>query len=55
MKKLMESDRARILDYVGHEPEVNVFFIGDIENFGVDSDEVNVFAHTKDGQWIVWF
>ncbi len=51
MKKLTERDRARILDYVNQEPEVNIFFIGDIENYGVDCEDVSVFAHEKDGEW----
>jgi predicted GNAT family acetyltransferase len=51
MKKLTENDRERILEYVGHEPEVNIFFIGDIENFGVDSEEVGIYAHDINGFW----
>jgi len=51
MIKLTENDRARILDYVGHEPEFNIFFIGDIENFGVDSEDVGIYARETNGQW----
>lgn len=51
MRQLTEHDRARILEYVGHEPEVNIFFIGDVENFGVDSEEVSIWAG---GQGDVW-
>ncbi len=51
MMRLQEQDRERILEYVGHEPEVNIFFIGDVENFGVDCDEVSIFATEKDGTW----
>lgn len=51
MKKLTENDKARILDYVGYEPEFNIFFIGDIENFGVDSEDIGVYAHEINGRW----
>lgn len=51
MKKLTENDRARILDYVSFEPEFNIFFIGDIENFGVDSEDVAIYTHEINGHW----
>lgn len=44
MRKLTERDRGKLLEYVGAEPEVNLFFIGDVENFGVESDEVGIWA-----------
>jgi predicted GNAT family acetyltransferase len=44
MKKLRESERSRLLDYLMAEPEINMFFIGVIENHCIDSDEVAVFA-----------
>ena len=44
MKKLEEKDREKILEYVGQEPEMNLFFIGDIENHGIDTEEVSIFA-----------
>ena len=50
MRALHETDRDMILDYVNHEPEVNLFFIGDIENFGVDCSEVSVFANEISGE-----
>lgn len=51
MIQLTEADRAQILRYVGREPEVNIFFIGDVENFGVDCSEVSVWASEKNGIW----
>lgn len=50
MRRLGESERARILEYVGKEPEMNLFFIGDIENYGIDSEIVTIYANeTADG------
>ena len=51
MVQLSDGDRGRILEYVGLEAEVNLFFIGDIENFGVDCPEVSVFAANDAGHW----
>lgn len=52
MIKLKESERFRLLKYLAMEPEVNMFFIGVIENHSLDSDEVAVYAEEnqeKDG------
>lgn len=49
MRKLGESDRARLLEYLSGEPECNIFIIGDIENFGFDDENVEVFAHEREG------
>lgn len=51
MKQLMEQDRDKILEYVNHEPEVNIFIIGDIENFGVDCPEVSIFVNDVTSRW----
>lgn len=39
-----EQDRAAICAYLAKEPEMNLFFFGDIENYGVDKDPVHVYA-----------
>ena len=51
MRQLTEQDRDAVLDYVGHEPEVNIFVIGDVENFGVDCDEVSIWASGRGETW----
>ena len=51
MQKLYERDREAILSYIEKEPEYNLFIFGDIENFGVDSDDVEVFAHVIDNEY----
>lgn len=49
MRKLGESDRSRLLEYLCAEPECNIFIIGDVENFGFDDENVEVFAHEREG------
>ena len=44
---LHEKDREAILDYVSAEPEMNLFFIGDVENYGVESETVNLYANIE--------
>ncbi len=38
IRKLDEQDRKKVLDYVGKEPNINLFIIGDIEQFGFNQD-----------------
>lgn len=38
IRLLKEKDRQKVLDYVTKEPAFNLFIIGDIENYGFDSD-----------------
>lgn len=47
MRKLREEDRQSIMRYIGKEPEFNLFLIGDLENFGVDSEHVNFYAEDR--------
>jgi predicted GNAT family acetyltransferase len=51
MLRLTDRDRVKILAYVSVEPEFNIFFIGDIENFGVDCPEVSVYAGGENDRW----
>lgn len=46
-----EQDRAAIFAYLAKEPEMNLFFYGDIENCGVDQDPVHVYALPGSGGW----
>lgn len=38
IRKLSENDRAEVLQYLSEEPAINLFIIGDIENFGFEKD-----------------
>ena len=42
-----ESDKERIFDYISLEPEMNQFFFGDIESFGLGGDPVSIYAFGK--------
>lgn len=53
MKKCTEKDREKILDYISKEPEMNLFIFGDIENFGIDTENVSIYVNDKDGKWDV--
>ncbi|MDR0221201.1 MAG: GNAT family N-acetyltransferase [Lachnospiraceae bacterium] len=55
MKKLTESDRRDLLEYLLFEPEINAFFIGVIENHSLECDEVTVYVEDSngDGTWDV--
>lgn len=50
MRTLQEADRETILNYVSREPEMNLFLIGDMENFGVCSEQVNFYVHEEKGR-----
>ena len=51
LRKCTESDREHILSYIANEPEVNVYIYGNIENYGVDTEEISIFVNEKDGSW----
>ncbi len=49
MRKITEAERQAALDYVLGEPEYNIFIIGDLENFSLDGDTVEVFVQDGPG------
>lgn len=51
MRILHEEDREEILQYVKKEPEMNLFLIGDMENFGVENETVNFYLHEERNRW----
>lgn len=52
IRKLSKEDTQAVYRYIAKEPEMNLFFYGDIENHGVDVAPVSVFALEKqDGSW----
>ncbi len=51
MRILNEEDREAILWYVKKEPEMNLFLIGDLENFGVNNETVNFYLHEERDRW----
>lgn len=51
MRILHEEDKEEILRYVREEPEMNLFLIGDLENFGVENETVNFYLHEERDRW----
>ena len=51
MRILKETDRATLLAYLSAEPEYNLFFIGDVENFGLEGQHVTIAVSETDGVW----
>lgn len=49
IRKLTEVDRTNVLEYLSQEPAINIFLIGDIENYGFDKDYQDVYAEFIDG------
>lgn len=47
MRRLDESDRDWLLDYLGQEPAYNLFLIGDIENFGFNTPFQDLMAYHR--------
>jgi predicted GNAT family acetyltransferase len=46
LKKATEKERLLIMNYCMSEPSINLFIIGDIENFGFDKDFQDVWIQT---------
>ncbi len=44
IRKLTENDRESVLKYAFQEPSLNIFIIGDIENYGFDKDFQTVYG-----------
>lgn len=42
--KLEEKHRKQLLDFLSEEPEINLFIIGDIENYGFNNEMQDVWA-----------
>jgi predicted GNAT family acetyltransferase len=51
LQKLTNADRDAVLRYVAAEPEMNLFFIGDVENCGLEGDTAAVYASVGNGRW----
>ena len=50
MKRLYESDRQKIFDYLLKEPYFNTYIIGDIQVFGLDSEYVKIYSLETEGK-----
>jgi len=45
MKKCDERDRTRVIDYISGEIEMNLFIYGDIDGYGFDSKECEIYVN----------
>ena len=48
IRKLVEADRASVLEYLNVSPSLNLFIIGDIECFGFAKDFQTIYAQFND-------
>ncbi|WP_042272849.1 GNAT family N-acetyltransferase [[Clostridium] dakarense] len=53
IRKLKEEDRKITMDFVSKKPSINLFIIGDIENFGFDSEFQEVWGSFDENNNIV--
>lgn len=51
MRILQEKDREELLSYLQKEPEMNLFWIGDIENYGLEGETIAVHLHETRDRW----
>lgn len=51
IKKCTQQDLPHILNYIAGEPVFNLFISGDIENFGIDNETVDLYVSIMDNQW----
>ena len=52
IRKLTSKDEQSVLEYLYQDPQINIFIIGDIENFGFDVDYQDVYAEFDGEQYI---
>jgi len=48
IRKLIEIDRQKVLDYLYVSPSLNIFIIGDIESFGFENDFQTIYGQFDD-------
>ncbi|MNI35685.1 putative acetyltransferase [compost metagenome] len=47
IRRLFEADRARVMELAGRDPAINLFIIGDVENFGFDQDFMELWGECE--------
>lgn len=52
LRKLIESDREEVLSFLNEEPEINLFIIGDIKNYGFDNSIQDIWASFKNNEMV---
>ncbi len=51
IRKLTEKDRDDVLAFLYREPEINLYLIGDIKNFGFDHEGTAIYAEFRNGEY----
>ena len=49
-RKLNENDYTKTMDFLGKDPGLNLFQIGDIENYGFDSEIQTVWGSFNENE-----
>ncbi len=51
IQKLQQSDLEKLKTYLSKEPEPNLFFRANIENYGLEGDDVEAYANSIETEW----
>lgn len=51
IRKLQDSDKTAVLKFLYETPELNLYLIGDINNFGFDNPDVEFYAEFRDNKY----
>ncbi len=51
IRKLHEKDKRDVLKFLYDAPEINLYLIGDINNFGFENPDVEFYAEFRDGDY----
>jgi predicted GNAT family acetyltransferase len=51
IRRLTKADEASVLEFLYLEPEINLYIIGDIKNFGFDQTDQAIYAEFVDGAY----
>jgi hypothetical protein len=49
IRRLADNDRAELFALLDREPEINAFIIGDVENYGFESEAQDLWGNVGDG------
>jgi hypothetical protein len=52
VKQLRKEDNTHVMEFLNQEPEYNIFIIGDIEQFGYDSDFQTVWGEYEEDELV---
>lgn len=52
IRKLTKADEKSVLEYLYKDPQINIFIIGDIENFGFDVDFQDIYGEFENNRYI---